>query len=74
MGDFNARAQNKENFIDADDFFAQHFGFDDTMNQFYNISCLLEQFNLNMHRVSKDNVSNNEGNLLIEICRSNNLF
>ena len=74
MGDFNARTQNKEDFIDADDFFAQHFGFDDTVYQFYNISCLLAQFNLDRHRVSKDNVSNNEGNLLIEICRSNNLF
>ena len=74
MGDFNARTQNKEDFIDADDFFAQHFGFDDTMYQFYNISCLLEQRNLDRHRVSKDNISNNEGNLLIEICRINNLF
>ena len=32
MGDFNARTQTKQEFIDADDFFAEHFGYNDTLN------------------------------------------
>ena len=40
----------------------------------YNISSMLSQFNLAENRVSKDKSSNNEGNLLSEVCKSNNLF
>lgn len=32
------------------------------------------QFNFDKSRVSKDKSTNNEGHLLIEICKSNNLF
>lgn len=55
-------------------FFAKHFGYDDTMYQFYNISNMLTQIDLDKTRVSKDKSSNNEGNFLMEICKSNNLF
>ena len=74
LGNYNARTQEKQGFIDIDEFFAEHVGYDDTMYQFYNISSMLSQFNLAENRVSKDKSSNNEGNLLIEICKSNNLF
>ena len=74
LGDFNARSSSEPEFIDADDFLAEHFGYDDTLNQFYNMSSLLTQYGFEYNRSSKDTVLNNEGNFLIDICKSNNLF
>ena len=74
LGDFNARIQTKEDFLDVDDFFAEHFNFDESLRQFYNISSLLENFNMTKFRASKDKTANNEGNILLETCKSNNLF
>ena len=37
LGDFNARTHNKDDFLDVDDFFNGHFGFDDTVRNFYNV-------------------------------------
>ena len=74
VGDFNARTQTQQEFIDADDFFSDHFGYDDTLNQFYNISSLLTQYNLESTSSSKDKILHNEEKLLIDICKSNNLF
>ena len=74
LGDFNARIQTKEDFLDVDDFFAEHFNFDESLRQFYNISSLLENFNITKFRTSKDKTVNNEGNILLETCKSNNLF
>ena len=55
IGDFNARTPTKQEFIDADDFFAEHFGYDDTLNQFYSISSMLSQFNFDKSRVENIN-------------------
>ena len=74
LGDFNARTTSEQEFIDADDFLAEHFGYDDTLNQFYNISSLLTQYGLEYNRSSKDTLLNNEGKFLIDICKSNNFF
>ena len=74
LGDFNARSSSEPEFIDADDFLAEHFGYDDTLNQFYNMSSLLTQYGFEYNRSSKDTLLNNEGNFLIDICKSNNLF
>ena len=74
LGDFNARTQTKEEFLDVDDFFAEHFSFDDSLQQFYNISSMLENFNMNKVRSSHDKTGKNEGNILIDICKNNNLF
>ena len=69
LGDFNARTQTKEEFLDVDDFFAEHFSFDDSLQQFYNISSMLENFNMNKVRSSHDKTGNNEGNILIDIAK-----
>ena len=74
LGDFNARSSSEQEFIDADDFLAEHFGYDDTLNQFYNMSSLLTQYGFEYNRSSKDTVLNNEGKFLIDICKSNSLF
>ena len=74
LGDFNPRIQTKEDFLDVDDFFAEHLNFDESLRQFYNISLLLENFNMAKFRTSKDKTVNNEGNILLETCKSNNLF
>ena len=73
-GDFNARTQMQDDFLDVDNFFADHFNFDDTLKEFYNISVMLSQFNMDKNRSSKDKPVNNEGRILLETCKSNNLF
>ena len=74
MGDFNARTQTKKDYIDPDDVTDQLPGYDDLMDHFLDIQFLLSKHNLNQSRVSKDKSSNNEGNLLVEICKCNNLL
>ena len=61
MGDFNSRTGNKQDFLDADNFLADLFHFDDAMQQFFDISSILEQYQFSKHRKSKDSVVNNEG-------------
>ena len=73
-GDFNARTQTLEDFLDADDFLVRHFDFDVSMQEFYNASSLLSKFNMNRKRSSKDKKINNEGRLLLNICKSSNTF
>ena len=72
-GDFNARTWIKDDFTTADDFLADYFDFDDTIRNFFNASSVLLDNNMNLRRISHDTVCNNEGNALLEICKSNNL-
>ena len=44
------------------------------MQQFFDISSILEQYKFSKNRKSKDSVVNNEGNQLLDICKSNNLI
>ena len=74
LGDFNAKTERKEELLDVDNFFEQFFEFDDTLTQFYNVSDMLLQYKMDKIRNSKDKQINNEGRILLEICRSNNLF
>ena len=73
-GDFNARIQTLDDFLDADDFLVRHFDFDASMQEFYNASSILPIVNMNRNRSSKDKTINNEGRLLLEVCKSSNLF
>ena len=74
MGDFNARVCNKDDFVDADDFLTHHLSLDDTMDGSLNISSKLEKTNLSKHRVSQDKIINNEGNMLLDMCKSNSML
>ena len=74
FGDFNAKTERKEEFLDVDNFFERFFEFDDTLTQFYNVSDMLIQYKMDKTRSSKDKNLNNEGRVLLEICKSNNLF
>ena len=76
MGDFNARTQIEKEYmyIDTDDFTKQQFGYDNVLDQFNNVQCLLSNYSLDPTRASKDKSSNKEGNLLLEICKSSDLF
>ncbi|MEW8548549.1 MAG: reverse transcriptase family protein, partial [Candidatus Thiodiazotropha sp.] len=73
MGDFNSRTHNTSDFMDSDDFFSKYFEFDDQLVDFCNISNLLDQLKFSRVRITKDIVTNNEGNKLLDICKSNNL-
>lgn len=72
-GDFNARTHVQSHILEADDFIVEHFNFDTVFSDFFNISSLLTQSNLTIQRTSKDSTINNEGNELLELCKSNNL-
>ena len=73
-GDFNARTQTLDNFLDADEFLNKHFDFDESMQDFYNASSVLLQVNISRNRSSQDKTVNNEGRSLLEVCKSSNLF
>ena len=73
MGDFNSRTHNTADFIDSDDFFSKYFAYDDQLIDFCNIPNILGLLQFSKIRVSKDSVTNNEGNILLDICKSNNL-
>ena len=74
MGDFNARTHNKPDFIDVDDFLSSHFEFDDNLLEFCNVSDKLDYFHFSRERTSQDVTVNNEGNVLLDMCKANNLF
>ena len=70
MGDFNARSRNKADLVDADECLTHYFCFDDSMNGSLNISSKIEKTNLSKYRISQDKIINNEGNMLLDMCRS----
>ena len=74
MGDFNARTYNKQDFLDEDEFFRHQFDYDKDMIDHFQNSTVLNQFGLTKIRTSQDKTVNNEGNMLIDTCKSNNLF
>ena len=56
MGDFNARTQNKQDFLEEDEFFMHHFDFDKEMISHFNTASILEQCNLPKERISQDKI------------------
>ena len=74
MGDFNARTKNKQDFLEEDKFLMHHFEFDKGMISHFSVSSILDQCKLPKKCTSQDKVINNEGNKLIDICKSNKLF
>ena len=73
-GDFNARTHTKADFISEDEFLTEHFEFDNNLRQLYNTSQILRELNFSEIRTSKDKTSNNEGNSLLQICKTNDLL
>lgn len=74
LGDFNARTGLNDDFLSADDEFARIFEYDDAMINHFNKSSCLPDFGLSIKRVNKDSFINNDGNFLLDICKSNNIF
>ena len=74
MGDFNARSCNKADFMDADEFLMHYFSFDDSRDGSLNIPSKIEKTNVSKYRVSQDKIINNEGNMLLDMCKSNSML
>ena len=74
MDDLNARTHNKQNFLDEDDVFSQHFDYDNDLIDHFQNSSILDKCNLPNIRMSQNKIINNEGNMLIYICKANGLF
>ena len=60
-------------FIEADDYFSDLFDFE-VNSDYFNVSSKLDGSKFSKNRVSQDTIVNNEGNLLLDMCKSNNLF
>ena len=73
MGDFNSRTHTQSDILENDDFLIEHFDLDDAMYDLFNIKTLLACANMSELRTSKDNVINNEGRKLLDICKSGNI-
>lgn len=58
----------------ADDYLARYFDYDEMLLDFYNKHFHLPTFDMLIHRVSKDTLINNDGNFLLDLCKSCNLF
>ena len=73
-GDMNARTAQLCDFITADRTISDIMQFDQETLEFFNISEMLDKLNINKQRASQDNLSNTNGNKLIDMCINNNLF
>ena len=73
MGDFNSRTHTHSDILENDDFLIEHFDLDDALYDLFNIKTLLARANMNELRTSKDNVINNEGRKLLDICKSSHI-
>ena len=73
MGGFNARTHNKSDFIDADDFFSKYFEYDSLL-EVCNTSNISDKYGFSREQTSHNIIVNQEGNILLDICKSNNLF
>ena len=74
MGDFDSRLCNNPDFIDADKYFSDCFEFDENLTNYLNASSSLDSIKFSKCHVSQDTVINNSGYLLLDMCKSNNLF
>ena len=74
MGDFNARVGSAQDYIDASDFLRDRLEIDLDLNNPFDVSPALMEKGLSKQRNSKDKIINNEGNKLLEICKTNNLI
>ena len=74
MGYFNARTHNKNNFMDEDELFCRKFDYDKDLIDHFQNTDILDQYNLLEVRNSQYKFINNEGNMLIDTCKLNNLF
>ena len=59
-GDLNAQTSDMEDLTSADAFLSEYFelNFDENTVEFFNQNCVLEKYNLQINRVSKDNKMN----------------
>ena len=73
-GDMNARTAELSDFITADSTIADIMQFDQDTLDFFNKSEMLEKLHISKLRISQDKNVNTNGNKLIDICISNNLF
>ena len=53
--DFNAQTSDIEDITSADVFLSEYFEFDEIIVECFNQKCVLEKYNLQINRVSKDN-------------------
>ena len=71
VGDFNARTSNTVDFIDVEDSFV---GMPNDNVELVGFNGALELLDIPRFRISQDNVINESGKRLIDICRSHGLF
>ena len=53
-------------------FFSNYFEYDDSLLEVCNVSNILDKYGFSRERTSHDIIVNHEGNILLDICKSNN--
>jgi hypothetical protein len=74
FGDFNSRTGDKTDFVLCDDFLLEHFGCDELLTESSSIINSLTEANIPLIRKTSDMTTNEYGNMLLDFCKSNNLF
>ena len=73
-GDINGRTSRLQDFTRLDSFVSDMFDFDDSTSSFFDKTTVLENKNIPLDRVSRDNKTNTTDYWLIDTCKNNNLF
>lgn len=76
MGDLNARTGTSLEYAEfsLDHVATEQYGIDDDVISYLNNAQELRNYGIECARKSKDNIRNNFGNKLLQICRNNNLY
>ena len=73
LGDFNAQTATMPDYTVLDPFLSEFFNFDAGTIEHMDQKCVLEKYNLQINRSSKDPKKNNHGFKIIDLCKNNNL-
>ena len=73
LGDFNAQTATMPDYTVLDPFLSEFFNFDADTIEHMDQKCVLEKYDLQINRSSKDPKKNNHGFKIIDLCKNNNL-
>jgi hypothetical protein len=74
IGDFNGYTANNPDYADCDEFLLKQLDYDYEIIQSMNVTEILSKYDLPVERFSKDKKQNRVGNVILDICKNNNMF
>ena len=74
FGDFNSRTKNNPDYVQLDDIVMENVGLEQNIRQDLLNENVLEELGFTLQRYSQDDKLNNYGNLLLSLCKNNELY